>query len=257
MRGDFTLEETVGETTLEGLVLPELADMGTVFEPPTSEVAEASNFNGGEVSMGDGLPSGNGASNFQDAKMMRFRENDGELKEVHLEHTCSVFQFNLPNLLGVGCRTPNPADVRTAKTWHGPKPTSRFLRRKPELPTNLRVRSVFNVMVSKFSHKDRDNPDRGRLKLVGKSSYDRDVLEKRTGNVTWQCEPRRAVLIGGQSSQSLVLFMGRAVLLIRFPHGSLPRDSVYLYTKTLGRESCRFDQHREKAQLPASLGLPY
>ncbi|KAL4273753.1 hypothetical protein GQ457_13G027570 [Hibiscus cannabinus] len=120
----------------------------------------------------------------------------------------------------------------TAKTWHGPKPTFRVLRRKPDLPTNLRVRSVFNVMVSKFSHKDRDNLDRGRLKLVGKSSYDRDVLEKWTGNVTWRCEPKRVVLMGGQSSQSPVLFMGRAVLMRGHP-SQIPSSEQ---AKARGRE---------------------
>ncbi|KAL4339221.1 hypothetical protein GQ457_08G033650 [Hibiscus cannabinus] len=116
--------------------------------------------------MGDGLSSGNGASSFQDVKMMRVRVNDGEFEEVHLERASNVLQFNFPSLLGVGCTTPNPSDEGVAKTWHGLKPTFRFSRCKSELTMNLRVRSVFNVVVTECSHRNRDDPDRGRLKLV-------------------------------------------------------------------------------------------
>ncbi|KAK9011722.1 hypothetical protein V6N11_039805 [Hibiscus sabdariffa] len=206
---EATLEEFEEPTPSKDMRPPELPK----GKPPLGKVDETSVFVSKEGPIRVELPEGGPprsevvvASNFASSRgLMRFRGNAtlSQSREVHLKHELSVFQFNLPTLLGVGSRKPNPTGVGAAK-----------IRRKCKRPFGvLRVHNVFNVELSKSLHGDHEDPSRGKCKLVRGSSYERDVC-----NVTVQVEvtrrhgPKRAVLMGGQPNPSQALLMGEAVL---------------------------------------------
>lgn len=194
--------EAIGVDTLVGQELPEPHDSEPVGDPSIEEMDEASSFNEDGASMG--------ASNFtSEERLMRVRVNAEKLIEVHPEHNDCVLQFDLPCLSGVGQQKPNPSNG-VVDTWREHKPPFRVLRRKRGLPTILRDRSVFNVVASKSLCKDHVCPNGGKSQLVGANSYDRDALGGTVTDVRWRRVPKQAVHLGGQLSQSRVLFMRRA-----------------------------------------------